>query len=95
MTALIVVVLVLFSGLFSGLTLGLMGLNSHELKRKAALGDKRAAKVYAVRRNGNLLLTTLLVGNVAVNTALSIFLGTLAPGVIAGIVATTLIVIFG
>jgi metal transporter CNNM len=95
MIVLIVVILVLFSGLFSGLTLGLMGLNTYELRRKAALGDVRAKRVYAVRHDGNLLLTTLLVGNVAVNTALSIFLGTLAPGIIAGIVATTLIVIFG
>lgn len=95
MTFVIVFALVLLSGLFSGLTLGLMGLNTHELKRKAALGDVRAKRVYAVRRNGNLLLTTLLVGNVAVNTALSIFLGTLAPGVIAGVVATALIVVFG
>jgi metal transporter CNNM len=95
MTFVIVIVLVLLSGLFSGLTLGLMGLSAQGLKRKAALGDERAKKVYSVRRDGNLLLTTLLVGNVAVNTALSIFLGSLAPGVIAGLIATSLIVVFG
>lgn len=95
MTLVVVVVLVILSGLFSGLTLGLMGLNAQELKRKAALGDERAKRVYTVRRDGNLLLTTLLVGNVAVNTALSIFLGSLAPGVIAGLIATALIVVFG
>jgi metal transporter CNNM len=95
MTVFIVLILVSLSALFSGLTLGLMGLNTHILQRKAALGDTRAARVYSVRRDGNLLLTTLLVGNVAVNTALSIFLGTLAPGLIAGVVATTLIVILG
>lgn len=91
----IVAILLLFSALFSGLTLGLMGLNAHELKRKKSLGGKNAAKVYEVRKKGNLLLTTLLVGNVAINSALSIFLGTIASGVIAGLVATGLIVVFG
>lgn len=94
-TIIIVLLLVSLSALFSGLTLGVMGLNTHELRRKAALGNERAKRVYPVRKNGNLLLTTLLVGNVAVNTALSIFLGSLAPGLIAGVVATALIVLFG
>lgn len=92
---LIVVVLIIFSALFSGLTLGLMSLNSQELKRKMSLGDKDAAKVYKVRKKGNLLLTTLLIGNVAVNSILAIYLGSIAPGVIAGLAATGLIVIFG
>jgi len=95
MQYLIVVVLILFSALFSGLTLGLMGLGADELKRKVSLGDKDAVKVYKVRKNGNLLLTTLLIGNVAVNTTLSIFLGSIAAGLTAGLVATGLIVVFG
>ncbi len=91
----IIIILLAFSALFSGLTLGLMGLSAHELKRKAELGDKDAAKVYKVRKKGNLLLTTLLIGNVAVNAALSIFLGSVMNGLVAGLVATALIVIFG
>lgn len=42
-----------------------------------------------------MLLTTLLLGNVAVNTTLSIFLGSIASGLVAGITATALIVVFG
>jgi metal transporter CNNM len=95
MDYLIVVVLVLFSGLFSGLTLGLLGLDKAELKRKIGLGNKDAKKVYSVRKRGNLLLCTLLLGNVAVNSTLAIFLGNIASGVMAGLVATGLIVIFG
>ncbi len=95
LTYVIVIVLITFSALFSGLTLGLMGLSVAELKRKKSLGDKEAAKVYRVRKKGNLLLTTLLVGNVAVNSALSIFLGSIASGFAAGLIATSLIVIFG
>src|ERR1700733_9855877 len=68
---LVVGVLVGVSGLFSGLTLGLMSLNPHEVKRKADLGDVRAKKIYPVRRQGNRLLVTLLLGNVAAISVLS------------------------
>ncbi len=95
MTYLIVVFLVLFSALFSGLTLGFFSLNKDDLERKAELGDKQAKKVYKIRKNGNLLLCTLLIGNVAVNSTLSIFLGSLASGFMAGLIATALIVVFG
>lgn len=91
----IVIVLIAFSALFSGLTLGFFSLNRVDLERKAKLGDARARKVYKIRKDGNLLLCTLLVGNVAVNSALSIFLGSIASGVVAGIIATALIVVFG
>ncbi len=91
----IVIILVLFSGLFSGLTLGFFSLNKDDLQRKSDLGDAKAKKIYEVRRKGNLLLTTLLVGNVAVNATLSIFLGSIASGFVAGLTATGLIVIFG
>ncbi len=91
----IVIILVLLSGLFSGLTLGLLSLDKNELKRKISLGNKEAKKVYAVRKRGNLLLCTLLLGNVAINSTLAIFLGNIASGVVAGLMATGLIVIFG
>ena len=90
-----VLFLIALSALFSGLTLGLMGLSLHDLKRKADVGDRNAARVLTVRRRGNLLLTTLLIGNVAVNAVLSLFLGSLTGGVVAGLAATGLIVVFG
>ena len=98
MSYLIVIILVLMSGLFSGLTLGLLSLDKNELERKISLKNKesiKAKKVYAVRKRGNLLLCTLLLGNVAVNSTLAIFLGDIASGVVAGFVATGLIVVFG
>ncbi len=91
----IVILLIGLSGLFSGLTLGLLSLDKSELKRKILLGDKQAAKVYSIRKDGNLLLCTLLLGNVAVNSTLAIFLGNITSGVIGMLVATGLIVIFG
>ena len=91
----IVVILLIFSALFSGLTLGLMGWDAQELKRKADAGDTDAARIFPVREDGNFLLTTLLVGNVLVNSVLSIFLGSLTTGLVAVVVATALIVVFG
>jgi len=95
MNYVIVIFLVSLSGLFSGLTICLFSIDKNELKRKISLGNKEAKKIYSVRKNGNLLLSTLLLGNVAVNSALAIFLGDIASGIIAGLVATGLIVVFG
>ena len=95
MEYLISTVLVVLSGLFSGLTLGLLSLDTQSLRRRAKHGDKDAAVIYPIREKGNLLLATLLLGNVVVNTTLSIYLGSIASGIVAGLIATSLIVVFG
>jgi len=95
MDYLIAFVLIVLSALFSGLTLGLFSLDKHSLKRQAELGDKNAVRLYPLRAKGNQLLTTLLLGNVAVNTVLAVYLGSLFSGVIAGFIATAFIFIFG
>lgn len=59
------------------------------------LGDMRAARVYTLRKRGNLLLCSLLLGNVASYSIMAIYLGSLTSGLLAGIVATSLIFIFG
>lgn len=95
MDYLISIILILFSALFSGLTLGLMSLDVYVLERKQRLGNKQAEKIHKIRKHGNLLLTTLLLGNVAVNAILAIYLGSIASGIMAGIMATGLIFVFG
>jgi metal transporter CNNM len=95
MLIVVAVVLIALAALFSGLNLGLMSLDTFELKRKAELGDRNARKVYKVRARGNLLLVTLLTGNVAVISALSIVLDSVYHGVVAGLLTTVLITIFG
>ncbi len=90
-----VVFLLTLSALFSGLNLGFFTLHKNDLKRKAELGDKKAEKLYRLRKNGNLLLCTLLIGNVTVNSVLSIFMGELTNGVIASLVSIVLIVLIG
>eukprot|EP00931_Biecheleriopsis_adriatica_P065901 TRINITY_DN40351_c0_g1_i1.p1 TRINITY_DN40351_c0_g1~~TRINITY_DN40351_c0_g1_i1.p1 ORF type:complete len:620 (+),score=120.04 TRINITY_DN40351_c0_g1_i1:37-1860(+) len=94
-----IVVLVMLSGLFSGLTLGLMGLDLIGLET-VEKGDnielaRCAAKIKPIRERGNLLLCTLLLGNVAVNSALSILTADVASGPVGFAVSTGLIVIFG
>lgn len=81
--------------MFSGLTLGYFSLNLNTLERRAKHGNADALAIYPIRKRGNLLLTTLLLGNVMVNTALSVYLGSLVSGVVAGVIATTLIFLFG
>ena len=95
MEYIIITVLLLFSALFSGLTLGFLGLDRSELERKRKLGNLKAEMVYQVRKNGNQLLVTLLVGNVLVNAILSVVLASYTTGVLAVAVSTFLIVIFG
>lgn len=91
----VIVILLTLSGTYAGLTLSLFSLDLASLERKAKLGDERAAKVYSIRKRGNLLLCALLLGNVTSYSVMAIFLGSLTSGVIAGIVATSSIFVFG
>jgi metal transporter CNNM len=95
MKYLILFVLLVLSALFAGLTLGLMSLDLYDLKRKMELGDEDAKKVYKIRKKGNLLLSTLILGNIAVTSTISIILESIAGGLMAGIIATGGIFIFG
>lgn len=95
MEYLISLFLIACSALFSGLTLGFFTLDPQTLKRRAEAGDKKAAAIYPIRIRGNQLLTTLLLGNVLVNTILSIYLGSIISGVAAGFIATAGIFLFG
>ena len=91
----IVLVLVLLSGTYAGLTLSLFSLRLTALETKIRLGDRRAKRVYKIRKKGNLLLCSLLLGNVACYTTMTLFLDNITPGVMAGLIATSLIFIFG
>jgi len=92
-------ILTLLSALFSGLTLGLMGLDKTGLEIVMGGEDESSAraarKIYPVRSNGNLLLCTLLLGNVLVNSMLSILFADKAGGLVGLLASTILIVIFG
>lgn len=89
------VLLVGLSAVFSGLNIGLMSLSLHDIKRKAKLGDTRAKLLLPLRQNSHLTLTSILLSNVAVISASSLLLESHFSGLIAGVISTLLIVIFG
>ncbi|RNA34637.1 metal transporter CNNM4, partial [Brachionus plicatilis] len=92
-------ILLFFSALFSGLNLGLMSLDLTELNILKKIGtskEKRyAAKIFPLRKRGNLLLCTILIGNVLVNSTSTLILGNYLEGLFAAFGSTMLIVIFG
>ncbi|KAJ7988288.1 hypothetical protein DPEC_G00322020 [Dallia pectoralis] len=92
--------LLVLSGMFSGLNLGLMALDPMELRIVQSCGSEKekkyARKIEPIRSKGNYLLCSLLLGNVLVNTTLTILLDDLIGSGLGAVVASTVgIVIFG
>ncbi|XP_010527026.1 PREDICTED: DUF21 domain-containing protein At2g14520 isoform X1 [Tarenaya hassleriana] len=96
---LVIVLLVLFAGLMSGLTLGLMSMSLVDLEVLAKSGTPRdrehAAKILPVVKNQHLLLCTLLICNAAAMETLPIFLDALVTAWGAILISVTLILLFG
>jgi metal transporter CNNM len=92
---LLVIFLVLFSAVCSGLNISLMSLDLADLKRKAQLGDLKAKKVLPLRQNSHLTLASILITNIALVSATSLVLSQRLNGWVAGILSTFLIVVFG
>ena len=87
------------SALCSGLTLGVMGLDTNQLDILRQSGGPKervwAERILEVRRDGNLLLCTLLWANMSVNSLLSIIIADLTSGLAGFIISTVLIVVLG
>uniref|UniRef100_A0A8I3WR70 Metal transporter n=1 Tax=Callithrix jacchus TaxID=9483 RepID=A0A8I3WR70_CALJA len=97
---LLITVLLVLSGIFSGLNLGLMALDPMELRIVQNCGTEKerryARKIEPIRRKGNYLLCSLLLGNVLVNTSLTILLDNLIGSGLMAVASSTIgIVIFG
>ncbi len=90
-----VIILVGMSAIFSGLNISLMSLSVDDLRRKKKLGNPEAAKVLPFREKTHLSLASILFGNIAVVSAVSLILEPHFQGLIAGLISTLLIVIFG
>eukprot|EP00931_Biecheleriopsis_adriatica_P070784 TRINITY_DN44594_c0_g1_i1.p1 TRINITY_DN44594_c0_g1~~TRINITY_DN44594_c0_g1_i1.p1 ORF type:complete len:589 (-),score=140.40 TRINITY_DN44594_c0_g1_i1:71-1837(-) len=100
-------VLSALSAVFSGLNLGLMCLDCNQLvclanaaSRKDADKEAKQQAVWAkrilpLRKDGNTLLCTILLGNVMVNSYMTILLGEMWDGTIAVVASTLIIVTFG
>ncbi len=91
--------LLCLSALFSGLNLGLMSLDLSELEILMKIGTTAeqgyARKIYPLRKRGNFLLCSILLGNVMVNAISTLILGDMISGIYAAIGSTLLIVCFG
>jgi metal transporter CNNM len=79
-----------------------MSLDVPDLRRKAKLGNRQAMRVLPLRRNAHLSLAAILLSNVAAVSATSLVLDHslgnsdhALTGVLAGLMSTLLIVIFG
>ncbi|KAG1703309.1 hypothetical protein DVH05_008218 [Phytophthora capsici] len=102
-----IVFLLIMSAISSGLTLGLMSLDKVSLdvivragNRPGATLDemkkgKAARRILPIRSDSNLLLTTLVLTTVAVNSLLSILMADLTSGLVGFFVSTILILICG
>ncbi|GLI66609.1 hypothetical protein VaNZ11_010530 [Volvox africanus] len=91
--------LVLMAGLMSGLTLGLMSLDTVELEvlKRSGTPEERACaiKIMPVIKHQHFLLVTLLLCNAAATEALPLFIDRLADPVTAVILSVSVVLIFG
>ncbi|OSX62805.1 hypothetical protein POSPLADRAFT_1180890 [Postia placenta MAD-698-R-SB12] len=92
-------ILVILSGVFAGLTLGYMSLDETQLNVLSISGTPKqklyANKIKPIRKDGHLLLVTLLLANMIVNETLPVIADPiLGGGVQSVVVSTVLIVIF-
>jgi len=102
-----IVVLATLSAIFSGLNLGLMCLDANQLELLIKAADREevdkqakqqaawAKRILPLRRDGNTLLCTVLLGNVMVNSYMAILLEEMWSGTMAVIMSTLVIVTFG
>lgn len=83
------------SALFSGLNLALFSITRLRLEIEASTGDRSAKNVLELRKDSNFTLTTVLWGNVSVNTMLALLSDSVMAGVGAFFFSTFAITIFG
>ncbi|MBI9080449.1 MAG: DUF21 domain-containing protein [Pseudodesulfovibrio sp.] len=83
------------SAVFSGLNLAYFSLSRLRLEVEADSGNKKAVKVLALRQDPNLLLCTILWGNVSINVLLTLLSESVMAGVGSFVFSTFVITIAG
>ncbi len=94
LTWIVITLLVVQSGTFSGLNLALFGVTSLRLQTLVNTGNEQAKNVLELRKDSNFVLTTILWGSVSSNVLLTL----LADSVLAGLMAfvfSTFVITFG
>jgi hypothetical protein len=90
-----IVLLILQSGIFSGLNLALFGLSALRLRAMADTGNEKARALFEMREDSNFLLTTILWGNVATNVLLALLAESVMAGLLGFLFSTVVITICG
>ena len=83
------------SAMFSGLNLAFFSITKIHLEIESKKNNPRALKVARLRQDSNLLLTTILWGNVGVNVLLALLSNSVMVGVVAFMFSTFIITLFG
>jgi metal transporter CNNM len=95
----IIIFLVCYAGIMSGLTVGFMGIDQLDLKIKQETGSdlvkSQARAILPVLHNHHMLLSTILLNNAIAMETLPIYLDALVPSWAAIFISTTLVLIFG
>ncbi|MFW6378094.1 MAG: DUF21 domain-containing protein [Bacillota bacterium] len=83
------------SAMFSGLNLAFFNISKLKLELEVEKGNQKAEKILELREDANLLLVTILWGNVAVNVLLSLLSNSILFGIFAFLFSTVVITIIG
>ncbi len=83
------------AALFSGLNLAVFSVSKLRLNVESAAGNQHARRVLALRLDSNLLLTTILWGNVAANVLLAQLANSVLAGLLAFLFSTVLLTLAG
>lgn len=83
------------SAMLSGLNLAFFTISKLELRIEVAKNNRHARRILALREDSNLVLVTILWGNVAVNVLLALLSGSMLTGILAFLFSTVIITIFG
>jgi hypothetical protein len=81
--------------LLSGLNLAFFSISRLRLEAAASAGDAAAQRVFALRRNANFALATILWGNVAFSVLLTLLANSTLAGMSAFLFSTCVITVFG
>ncbi len=94
-TWILIVLCLLQSAIFSGMTIGVFGLGRLRLEIEAEADNKEAMKILQIRRDSNFLLTTMLWGNVGINVLIALLTDSVFTGASAFLFSTFVITCFG
>jgi CBS domain containing-hemolysin-like protein len=81
------------SAMLSGLNLACFSVSRLQLEMEAFRNNEDAVKVLRLRKDSNFLLTTILWGNVGVNTLLALLSGSVLGGIAAFLFSTVFITV--